>query len=171
MTRILSAWRILAALLVGALLLPAVAVAAEQVTVERDTPLYAEPRVESQQVAQLKQGVTGEVVGKSGAWLNLKTQSATGWVFSFNVRFPSSAQTAEGGSTLGRVFAPRRPNVGVTSTIGIRGLDKEDLRQASFSPDQMRQLEQYAASRETAQSQARDSGLAPARVDYLGGRP
>jgi hypothetical protein len=67
------------------------------------------------------------------------------------------------------VFAPSRANPQITSTIGIRGLDKDDLRQASFSADQMRLLDQYAASREAAQSRARDAGLDPARVDYLGG--
>lgn len=141
--------------------------AAEQVTVERDTSLYAEPRVDAQQVAQLKQGTTGEVVGKNGAWLNIKTQSATGWLFSFYVRFPSQQQSGEG-SALGRLFAPRRANVGVTSTIGIRGLDEEDLRQAHFNADQMRLLDEYAASRDAAQALAQERGLAPVTVDYLG---
>jgi hypothetical protein len=167
MIRIPSAWR----RLIGAALFVALpALAADQVTVERDTALYAEPRVESQQVAQLEQGTTGEVVGKNGAWLNIKTQAATGWLFSFNVRF-ASQQSGDGGSALGRVFAPRRSTPMVTSTIGIRGLDETDLRQATFNTDQMRLLDEYAASRDAAQGQARDAGLTPARVDYLGGKP
>ena len=168
MTCVASGWRLCAALLVF-LALPAIA--AEQVTLERDTAMYAEPRIDSAQVAQLRQGSAAEVIGKNGAWLNLKTAAATGWLLSFNVRFPSQPQESAGGSSIGRVFAPRRTSPMVTSTIGIRGLEKEDLRQASFSPDQMRQLDQYGASRDAAQAQARDSGLTPARVDYLGGRP
>lgn len=167
MSLVSSRWRLAAVL--AFLALPAAA--AEQVTVERDSVLYAEPRIDSTQLGQLKPGAVGEVLGKNGGWLNLRTPSATGWVFSFNVRFPSQPQEASGGSSLGRIFAPRRTTPGVTSTIGIRGLDKEDLRQASFSPDQMRQLDQNAASREAAQSQAAESGLTPARVDYLGGKP
>jgi hypothetical protein len=166
MIRMSSSWCRYAAMLMF-LAFPA---AAQQVTLERDTALYSEARIDSAQVAQLKQGTAAEVVGKSGAWLNLKTPAATGWLLSFNVRFPTQAE-GSGGSTLGRVFAPRRTTPLTTSTIGIRGLDKEDLRQASFSPDQMRQLDQYGASREAAQAQAGQSGLAPARVDYLGGRP
>jgi hypothetical protein len=145
-------------------------VAAQQVTLERDSPLYAAPRMEGAPVAQLKQGETGEVLGKQGAWLNLKTPAATGWLFSFNVRFP--AQKTDGaeqgaGAALGRVFGPRR-NVAVTSSIGVRGIEEEDLKQARFNGEQIKLLDSYVATREAAESRARAAGLAPVRVDYLG---
>jgi hypothetical protein len=145
--------------------------AAQQVTLERDSPLYAEPRLESAQVVQLKQGAGGEVVGKQGAWLNVKTPAGTGWLFSFNVRFQSQkADGGEGGSALGRLFGPRR-NVNVTSTIGVRGLDEQDLRQASFSADQMKLFDDYVATRQAAEDAARATGLAPVQVEYLGAKP
>lgn len=152
------------------------AAAAEQVTVERESKLHAEPRLDAPQVALAKQGTLGEVVGKSGAWLNIKTPEATGWLFSFNVRFnvkPSpTAEPASGGgaSTLGRLFGPRR-SVAVTSTIGIRGLEEEDLKQARFDAEQMGLLDQYAASKESAQDGARAAGLTSARVEYLDAKP
>jgi len=152
-------------------LLIAMPAAAQQVTLERDSPLYAEPRLESAQVSQLKQGASGEVIGKQGAWLNLKTTGGSGWLFSFNVRFQS--QKAEGGdaggSALGRVFGPRQ-NVNVTAAIGIRGLDEQDLKQASFSDSQMKLLDGYAASKQAAEDGARATGLAPEKVDYLGAK-
>ena len=147
--------------------------AAQQVTLERDSPLYSEPRLESAPVTQLKQGATGDVLGKQGGWLNLKTPSGAGWLFTFNVRFPSQkADSGEAGSgaALGRVFGPRR-SVSVTSSIGIRGLDEEDLKQAAFDAGQMKLLGEYAATKEAAEQGARGAGLAPAKVDYLGGRP
>lgn len=150
-------------------LLAAASAAAQQVTLERDSPLYAEPRLESAQVTQLKQGAAGEVVGKQGGWLNLRTPGGTGWLFSFNVRFPvQKAEAGEPGSgqALGRVFGPRR-NVAVTSTIGIRGLEEEDLKQASFNAGQMKLLDGFAASKQAAEEGARAAGLAPARVEYL----
>ncbi|HET9403577.1 MAG TPA: SH3 domain-containing protein [Burkholderiales bacterium] len=151
------------------LLLVAAPVAAQQVTVERDSPLYAEPRLDAPQVTQLKQGAAGEVTGRQGGWLNLKTPDGTGWLFSFNVRFP--AQKAEGGESgagqaLGRVFGPRRSG-SVTSSIGIRGIEEEDLRQASFNAGQMKLLEGFAASKQAAAERARATGLAPATLEYL----
>ncbi|MGH8662081.1 MAG: SH3 domain-containing protein [Burkholderiales bacterium] len=147
----------------------AVPAAAQQVTLERDSPLYAEPRLDSSQMTQLKLGATGEVIGKQGAWLNLKTPAGSGWLFSFNVRFPSQqAGTGDSGagSAAGRLFGPRR-SVSVTSTIGIRGIEEEDLRQASFSADQIKLLDRYVVTKEAAERGARASGLAPASIDYM----
>ncbi len=150
----------------AAMLLIALPAAAQQVTLERDSPLYAEPRLEAAQMTQLKQGATGEVMGKEGAWLNLKTAGGSGWLFSFNVRFQS--QKAEGGGG-GPMFGPRR-NVNVTAAIGIRGLEEEDLKQASFNAGQMKLLDGYAASKQAAEERARAAGLAPEKVEYLGAK-
>ena len=159
-------------LLLAAAWMAAGAAAAQQVTLERDSPLYAEPRLDAAQVTQLKLGATGEVIGKQGAWLNLKTAAGSGWLFSFNVRFPST-QAATGdsgaGQTAGRLFGPRR-NVSVTSTIGIRGIDDEDLKQASFNAEQMKLLDGYVATKQAAEQRARGSGLLPVSVEYLDAR-
>ena len=152
-----------------AILLAAAPAAAQQVTLERDSALYAEPRLDAFQVTQLKLGATGEVIGKQGAWLNLKTAGGSGWLFSFNVRFQSqqaSAGDSGASSTAGRLFGPRR-SVSVTSTIGIRGIEEEDLKQASFSADQMKRLESYAATKQVAERRARATGLAPVSVEYM----
>ena len=156
-------------LTLSVVLLAAASAAAQQVTLERDSPLYAEARLDASQVTQLKQGATGEVVGKQGAWLNLKTAGGSGWLFSFNVRFQSQqagAGDSGASSTAGRLFGSRR-SASVTSTIGIRGIEEEDLKQASFSADQMKRLESYAATKEAAERRARATGLAPASVEYM----
>jgi hypothetical protein len=137
---------------------------------ERDSPLYAEPRLDAGQTAQLKQGAAGEVIGKQGGWLNLKTAAGTGWLFSFNVRFPPrKAGEGESGAA-GPVLGPRR-SVSVTSTIGIRGLEEEDLRQARFDAGQMQLLDGYVASKQAAEDTARAAGLAPVKVEYLDAKP
>jgi hypothetical protein len=157
----------------GALLCAIVPAYAAQVTVERDTPIYAEARADSRIAAQLKQGAVGEVIGQAGAWLQLRTPAATGWLFSFNVRYQSAAGSGTAGGaaeTLGRIAGPRQ-NVNVTAVIGIRGLDEEDLRQARFDAAQVQLLEQYAATREQAEAAASDRGLAPVRVEFVEARP
>lgn len=154
----------------AAILLAAGPAAAQKVTVEQNTPLYSEPRMESAQVAQLHQGTAGEVIGKQGVWLNLKTAAGSGWLFSFSVRFQSEGAEGSGtGSALGRVFAPRR-NVSVTSTIGVRGIEEEDLKQATFDAGQMKLLDGYAASKEAAEKRARGAGLSRTGVEYLDGK-
>jgi hypothetical protein len=156
--------------IVSVVLLAATSAAAQQVTLERDSALYGEPRLDSAQVAQLKQGATGEVVAKQGAWLNLKTSEGSGWLFSFNVRFQSTGEGAGGssgsGSALGRLFGPRRA-VSVTSTIGVRGLEEEDLKQAALDPEQLKKLDGYAVTKEAAEEGARAAGLSSANVEYL----
>ena len=157
-----------------AMLVVAMPALAQPVTVERDSELRAEARADAPVTAKVKQGTSGEVTAKNGAWVNIKTAEGAGWVFSFNVRFgtarPGSESSAgDGGAVLGRLVAPRT-QVNVTATLGTRGLDKEDLRQASFNAEQMKLLEQYAASKESAQDGARARGLEPVRVEYLGAK-
>jgi hypothetical protein len=145
---------------------------AEPVTVERDSVLRAEPRTDAGVAGNLPKGATGDAVARQGAWVQVKSGTVTGWLYSFNVRFgavnPGSGNAAGAGSALGRVFGPRQ-QVNVTATIGIRGLEEEDLKQAHFDEAQMRQLDAYAASREQAAAQAGKSGLSASRVEYLGG--
>jgi len=146
------------------------ALLAEPVTVERDSVVRAEPRTDSAVVANFARGAAGEALARQGAWVQVRTAAATGWLYSFNVRFgTASASAGEGagaGSVLGRVFAPRQ-NVNVTATIGIRGLDEEDLKQARFDGGQLQALDGFAASREQAEAHAQGMGLESARIDYL----
>lgn len=166
---------VLMAVLVSVQLGAASVHAAEQAMIERESRLYAEPRLDAAEVAVAAPGTIAEVLGKGGAWLNVKTPAATGWLFSFNVRFivkPSSGAGSPGGgdSATGRVFGPRR-GVNVTSTIGVRGLDKEDLRQARFNAGQMQQLDGFVASKQAAEESARAKGLSAVQVDYLEASP
>lgn len=153
----------------------ALPVLAQQVTVEREGPLYSEARADSSVVTTLQQGTTGSVVGKKGPWLNLKTEAASGWLFSFNVRFASTqsaAPSAPGGdgAVIGRLVGPRQ-QVNVTSTIGLRGLEAEDLKQAQLDPEQLKLLDQYAASKQDAEGKAQATGLSAARVNFLDAQP
>ena len=146
---------------------------AQTATVERDSDLRAEARTDAPVTAKVKQGTSGEVTAKSGAWVNIKTPAAAGWLFSFNVRFASAAPGVTAGAgdsaALGRLVGPRQ-NVNVTATLGARGLDKETLQKAGFSAEQMNLLEQYGASSESAQEAARATGLEATRVEYFGAK-
>ncbi len=144
---------------------------AEPVTLERDSAVLAEPRAGAGVIGNLSKGATGDAVARQGAWVQVKAGAITGWLYSFNVRFgavsPGAGEGSGAGSVLGRVFAPRQ-RVNVTATIGIRGLEEEDLKQARFDAGQMQQLDGFAATREQAEARAATAGLAAVQVDYLG---
>lgn len=108
---------------------------AQQVTISRDTKLYAEPNAGSAVVGELKPGATGEVTSKQGAWVQVKSAAATGWTFSFNVSYGGAGPGAATSS-------PQRGKT--TATIGIRGLEEEDLKAAKFDGKQLDALDQFA---------------------------
>lgn len=146
-----------------------VAAAAESVVIDRDSPLLATPASDAAVVAQLKQGTAGEFIARKGAWINLKTAAGTGWVMSFNVRF-GGGQAATGGSGSGGGGLPsflggRKP--ATTATIGIRGLEAEDLKGARMDAQQLQMLDSFAASKRQAEEAAQATGLNPSRLDYF----
>lgn len=154
--------------LLGLLLLVSGLAAAQSVTIGNESALHEEPKADSRVITRLKSGVAGEMLGRQGAWVNLHTPAGSGWVLSFNVRFAPQGQ-AQGGNGLaaiGRAISPRQKPA-TTATIGIRGLEAEDLKSASFDGQQVGLLDQYAASPQAAEDAARAAGLEPVRLDYL----
>ncbi len=166
MVRMLNRW-----LAMGLLVGIAAIATAEPVTVERDSAVRIEPRADAAVVTNLLRGAAATAVARQGAWVQIKSGAATGWLYSFNVRFGAAgAATGDGAgggaSVLGRVLGPRQ-NVHVTASIGIRGLEEEDLKQARFDGGQIQVLDGFAAGREQAQAHAGRTGLSAVRVEYL----
>lgn len=109
---------------------------AQQVTMSKTSTIYSEPNPGSSKVAEVKEGTAVEVLGRQGAFANVKSAAGTGWVFAFNVNFGgASATTASAG-------AARKPPG--NTTIGIRGLDKEDMKNAQFDGKQLDALDAFA---------------------------
>jgi hypothetical protein len=139
---------------------------AQQAVVAKDSDLRSEGSNSAPVVGKVKQGTSGEVTGKNGVFVNLKAPDATGWLFSLNLNFASVDEGTASAAGLGRVRGSTK--VQVTSTLGARGFDDEDLQKASFNAEQMQLFEQYGVSKEAASDGARTIGLEAARVDYLG---
>src|SRR5687767_15868735 len=110
--------------------------AAQQVTISKTSPLLAEPKADAAVVAQVKEGTAAEVVAKQGAWVQVKSAAGTGWIFAFNVSYGSAGAAAAGAAA----SQPR----GTTATIGIRGLEKEDMKNATFDQKQLDALDGFA---------------------------
>ena len=161
--------RFIGAALCGILATLALSVLAQQVVVEKDSDLRGAASHSAPVVGKVKQGTNGEVTDKSGAWVNLKTPDAAGWLFSFNVRFAGSgaAGGGDGGSGLVSRLTGPRTNVSVTSTLGTRGIEEEDLKQGTFNAGEMKILDSYATTKDAAQEAARAAGLEAASIAYL----
>ena len=110
--------------------------AAQQVTISKNSPLLAEPRADAAVVAQVKEGTQAEVVAKQGAWVQVKSAAGTGWLFAFNVSYGSAGAAAAG--------AAASQKRGTTATIGIRGLEKDDMKNATFDQKQLDALDGFA---------------------------
>ena len=110
--------------------------AAQQVTMSKTSALFSEPNPGSSKVGEVKEGAAVEVLGRQGAFANVKSGAGTGWVFSFNVNFGSGPATASAGGS------QRKPPG--NTTIGIRGLDKEDMKNAQFDGKQLDALDAFA---------------------------
>ena len=140
-------------------------VCAEPIIVERESSLRAEPSLGAATVATVRKGTRGESLGKSGIWVHVKTPEASGWVFTFNIRF-GERPAASGGDVAAAGRMVSRPS-GVVATIGIRGLSEEDLQKAAFNAGEMRRLEGFTATPEASARRAQETGLTAAAIDYL----
>ena len=153
-------------------LLSAAGVSAEPVTFTKDAPLRSEARFDAAPVTQVRQGTVGDATTKQGPWLNIKTPGGTGWALTTDISFGSGGAASSGGSSgLGNIFGGRRQASSTSSTIGIRGFDKETIGNAlgdggAVNAAQLALLEGYAVSKDGGQSFASAQGLAATSVGY-----
>ena len=141
---------------------------AELVTFVKNAPLRAEARFDSAPVAQITKGTVGDATTKQGAWLNIKTPGGTGWALTTDVSFGSGAASGGGGGF--SLFGKSQPSR-TTSTIGIRGFDKETIGNAfgdsaAISTAQLSLLDGYAVDKAGGQSFASTQGLKATSINY-----
>ncbi|MFZ2398845.1 MAG: SH3 domain-containing protein, partial [Smithella sp.] len=73
-------------LLLAALFLPVVSLAAESGSALKADVLRAQPYSDAKKTADIKRGEKLQILGKKGAWLNVKTTKAGGWVRLLSVK-------------------------------------------------------------------------------------
>jgi hypothetical protein len=150
------------------LLLPGAAVAAEPGYASRDVDLRAEPLSGAPVTGRLEKGARFEILAEQKAWSQVKAGGVTGWTLSFYVMRGEPAQPARMGRRLGELFSlgtERRSET--TATIGIRGLDEEDLKAAQFNEPELKRLEALGLPRSEGEAFAKRGRLEPQKVDYL----
>jgi len=155
------------------LLLPLLAYAGEAAQTLIKTDLKQEPFADAQTIATLDASTAVEVIKRQGGWVQVKPATGTeGWVKMTSIKIAGSVAAGKSGdSGLGSLLnvarSGRSGNTGVTVATGVRGLSPEDMKNAKPAPDEVKKLDNYAASKSQAESSASKAKLASQKVDYL----
>lgn len=154
--------------LTGALLLAAAAMAQDAGVVLRESALKQEPYSDAATVATLSAQTAVNVVERKGAWLKVTAGEHGGWLRLLAVRSGGvSGKTGDSGLSQALNVARTGASGSATAT-GVRGLDKEQIANASPDFAQLAKLDGYAAQGGDARALAAGPpALSEHTLDYL----
>jgi hypothetical protein len=158
------------AFLLYVLAIPLGALGAEAGYATRDVELRAQPVAGASVVGTVQKGARFEIVGEQKAWAQIKAGELTGWTLLFYVMKGDPPAAASAGRTLSELWNMGTDRAGkgqITSTIGVRGIDEEELKAAKFNAEELRRLEGLLLPKQAGDSFAKDGHLASKKVDYL----
>lgn len=155
----------------------------------RTAALKQSPAFGSKTLQELPPGAQVRLEKRNGGWRQvsiLPEAQVSGWVRSYQLREDIEAgqtpviQKESGGVLSGLSNLSRRTSGlfgkremeqsgNITATIGLRGLSEEDLNNAKPDPEELAELEQYAAQTSAAKQFAAAGGLKSRKVKPLPG--
>jgi hypothetical protein len=136
-------------------------------TVLRDEKLYSQPTSGSSVTASVVKGAGVEILDKQGGWLRVTAGKSTGWIRLLSVRAGAGGLGGVGvGDVVGAATTRSDPSR-VVAVAGLRGLNDEDLKKATFNADELARLDTFKATPSQARSFASQSGLAAVNVPAL----
>lgn len=125
----------------------------------KDEDLKASPDISAKALGHIAKGTSVRVLASQGGWTQIAGNGQTGWVRVLSVRAPSSSQAGADLAGLVEAGASPRDSGKVVAVAGVRGLDEETLKSATFSPSEIQLLEGYALGRTEAEQFAQAAGL------------
>lgn len=148
-------------------LLAAPALAQETGYAVRETEVKKAPYSDAQTAGTLAEKAQVKVLDRQNGWMQIESGTQSGWVRMLSIRMDSGSSGFVSG--LKSLFSVARTgSSGRTVTTGVRGLDKEDIKNAKPNSDEVRKLAAFAASRSDAEKfAAGNPKLATQRIDYL----
>lgn len=177
-----SRWRWLAALAVvvssWAVTIPVAAQLADGAIVKRDTNLRSAPAENAPALAPVKANTpVTRLPERQGAYVRVQVDNMTGWLHMFEVGSgagaPAANAAASGGGGgnvlrgLGSFFGRPSSTTVATTTVGIRGLDANDLANAQPSLSAVTTAEGLRVTANDAEQFAAGAALRPQPVDEL----
>jgi hypothetical protein len=150
--------------------------AQDQAFTNRATELREQGGSEARVLANLPENTAVKVIARGGGWTRVDAGGTTGWVRVFHLRFPVAVETSSSsgnaltglGSALG--FGKPRAQAATTGTLGVRGLDKEQVQTASPDAEALRRLQSFRVDQAAAERFAREGKLSQVSIDYERGR-
>jgi hypothetical protein len=159
----------LAAVLV--LFLSVAAFAQDQAFTNRSTELKEKPDVAAATLATLPENTGVKVVARAGAWTRIEAAGRSGFVRVFHLRFPATVEggASSGGSNplsaIGGFFSGQKPDERAKlASTGVRGLSKDDVKNASPDEAALKSMQSYRADRPGSERFAREGKLAAVKV-------
>lgn len=149
------------------LLLPLLA-HAEPATLLRPSELKAQPASDAATVTQLAADAAVDAGERSGGWVRVKTGSgAEGWLKLLALKYGGPGVAKRGDTGLSQAINVARSGAsGTQVTTGVRGLDETDINTARPNPAELKKLEGYAESKQSAAGFAESGKLKTQRVEY-----
>jgi uncharacterized protein YgiM (DUF1202 family) len=133
----------------------------------RETEVKKEPYIDAQTVGTLAEKAQVKVLARQNGWMQVESGSQSGWVRMLSIRMDSGSSGFVSG--LKSLFSVARTgSSGRTVTTGVRGLDKEDIKNAKPNPEELKKLAGFAAGKVDAeQFAAGNPKLVNQKIDYL----
>ncbi len=153
-------------LILIALAAPIYAAAGDAGTALKADSMRAEPFADAKTIGSINKNDSVDILGKKGAWLQIKNKNNTGWVRLLSVKRGAGSGS---GSSVADIASGRAGTGKVVSTTGIRGLSAEELKAAKFNEDEMKKMESHAVTASDGQSFASAGGLSATKMAYLKG--
>ncbi|GAB3550431.1 hypothetical protein GCM10027343_33430 [Noviherbaspirillum agri] len=146
-------------------------VQAEPALTGRTTELMAQAQSDAAVVASLPENTRVEVLGRKGAWSEVRTASGqNGWLRMTTLKPANAASAPSSANPIGalqNLLSSGRTSNTATVTTGVRGLDEEDLRNAQANPAELAKMQQFAVDRRKAEGFAQRNRLVPQSVEEL----
>ena len=133
----------------------------------RETEVKKEPYSDAQTVGTLGEKAQVKVLDRQNGWMRVESGTQSGWVRMLSIRMNSGQSSFASG--LKSLFSVARTgSSGQTVTTGVRGLDKEDIKNAKPNPAEVKKMAAFAVTQGDAERFAAENPqLRNQKVDYL----
>lgn len=162
------------AVLFAVLSLAAAQAWAQQGYTIREVELKQEPFTDAATLATLPEKTSVTITKRQGGWMQITSTPGNGWIRMLSVRLgepggTASTSSSSGGSWFASLFSlGRSSSSGAAVTTGVRGLDKQQITNATPNLAEVQKMQAFTVSKDQAQQFAGgDPRLGTQKIDYL----